>query len=99
MVGATSPGRIVCKPANNVVAMKVVPGSAGFSSTSTRRSASRAVINSVPRIRNGLTSAQRQIAGTAAVPGSRRITRSQSGFSPGRQARARTRPIDVRYGR
>jgi hypothetical protein len=79
-VGAISPGRIVCRPANSVGAMKVDPGSAGFSSMSTRRSASRAVISSVPRIRNGRISAQRQIAGTAAVPGPGRISRSQSGF-------------------
>src|SRR4051812_34361736 len=78
-VGATSPGRISCSPAYSVVVMKVLPRSAGFSSMSTRRSASFAVISSPARAKCGPASCQRQIAGTAAVPGLRRIVRSQSG--------------------
>src|SRR5882762_566667 len=79
-VGAISFGRIVCTPANSAGVMNVVPGSAGFSSMSTRRSASLAVISSQARISSGRTSSHRQSAGTAAVPGFTRITRSHSGF-------------------
>src|SRR2546427_1786241 len=49
-VGAISFGRIACTPANSAGVMNVVPGSAGFSSMSTRRSASLAVISSQARI-------------------------------------------------
>jgi hypothetical protein len=79
-VAAISPGRMIWRPANTLVVMKVVPCSAGFSSMSTRRSASLVVISSQARIRHGCTSTQRHIAGTAAVPGFNLITRSHSGF-------------------
>src|SRR5438309_1473847 len=60
-VGAFSPGRIACSPAYRVGVMKVVPGSMGFSSISTRRSACLAVISSQARMRRGRVSCQRQI--------------------------------------
>src|SRR5262245_15078627 len=71
---------MTCRPAYNVVVANVVPVRAGFSSISTRRSASCAVISSAACMRYGCTSAQRQMAGIAAVPGCKRMTRSHSGF-------------------
>ena len=54
--GAISPGMMSCSPANSVLVARDLPRKAGFSSTSTRRSASLAVISSPASAINGRTS-------------------------------------------
>ena len=57
-------------PANSVLVARDWPRIAGFSRTSTRRSASSAVIRPPDSITSGLTSSKCQIAGTQWVTGS-----------------------------
>ncbi|CKT19854.1 Uncharacterised protein [Mycobacterium tuberculosis] len=51
--GATSPGMMSCRPAYSDCVIDELPGSAGFSSTSTRRTASSAVMRSADSISSG----------------------------------------------
>ncbi len=74
---AISPGRISWMPANSELVMRDLPVSPGFSSTSTRRSASSALITSPASSISRLTSENFHSAGTQAVFGSG-VTRSLS---------------------
>jgi hypothetical protein len=55
-LGAISPGRISCRPAYRLCVMQDSPRMPGFSSTSTRRMASFAVISLPASIRKGRAS-------------------------------------------
>ena len=68
--GATSPGRIICTPANSVFVARDLPGIPGFSRMSTRRSASSAVMSPPDSITRRLMSSKCQITGAQRVTGS-----------------------------
>ncbi|MCY1239020.1 hypothetical protein D9M72_517900 [compost metagenome] len=63
-LGAISPGRISCRPAYSVEVMLDLPGMPGFSSTSTRRTASSALMTPPACITSGRICAYFQMAGT-----------------------------------
>ncbi len=84
-LGAISPGRISCRPAYSVEVMLERPGSPGFSSTSTRRTASSALMMRPACITSGRIAAYCQCAGTMRGFGSRGTSAwsdSQSGARP-----------------
>ena len=67
---ATSPGMMSWMPANSELVMRDLPGSPGFSSTSTRRSASSAVMTSPASSISFSTCGNFHSAGTICVFGS-----------------------------
>ena len=69
-LGATSPGRMTCSPQYIVCVIDDFPRNAGFSSTSTRRSASFAVIRPPASIIAARISSNRQLAGRQGLRGS-----------------------------
>ena len=74
---AISPGMINWMPANSELVMRDLPGMPGFSSTSTRRSASSALMTSPASSISRLTSENFHSAGCRLVLGSG-VTRSLS---------------------